>query len=1037
MDTLETRLHLLECHFTWALRVEDFNLQDLVNRLEEQIELELKSGETRVTRSYSSLAFVRYLYGDLDKALTNLHKSEDFAKKYYGEDRDKFLMVTYGDLAWLQFHLENVSLAEDYLKKVDGISVKFGEGPSNEVSCEMLREKGWAFLKFSRKYYCGARECFRQALEMNPDDCDLNTGYAIALYRTTDDHPGSKDSLTIAQLRRAIDLNPEDAVLLVLLALRLIRINRSPTSPHSKVQDPFQLVQSVEGLALVVKAIEMSPENPHVMRYVAQFSRRLGSVDFAICQLEKTLVHTPDSAFMHHQLALCYRTKKIFFEKKYERGHEADNYEAQNCLRKCIYHLERAVFLKPLFIIALAELAVYHGQLRNIAKAEKLFQQAFKLAYEKNEHLQAVHVMYAQFQLYSKGSEQSAIYYYMEGLRLVEWKRCEKELKSIVDHRRSKDPNDSKAFAIDGFIHELKGEKPKAEKCYERALATGLGIGESPLLTELRVWLLGFKGAEKPARNVIFGSRIHDEEVLGIGRPAILKGTMAKKTVCLVETDLCNAKKILPREKSLLAPGPHVIILAFLHDGQLTEETKAILEDLEIFGQSFWKHVIVLFTSKDTYLRAGVSQWLLTKCEDRYYIAGIGSQTAQTMELLERIMTMILRNKTMHLVIPAIAKQSLMVKEPENENSVWFTPDVITEMGQSMYRFLCKRAGWFHCKFTHLGFRMNGEGEVVYRTVDEDSSCPGTPNEYAAGPLYDITCVQGELSQLQLPHCEISPDDCNFMTVAHYTDGSVEVLKPEFITHTHVTVRVPGLSWFQLKYLINWFKGKIRGQLILTYYPLPKHWLHVFLRPHNTDLNKLLKNGSKRIDGAFDTNLKHGHRYTLACEDMEQPQRQQKVQGSDGLFLRHIFTDNPTFVIHLEKKTMNINLQLKENGKEKKVWEYALPHLGDFQDRSTSPGGRTNHQQKNSPEVEDKSILFVDKHRTALINGVSLVEPIADDLKAFIGNEKYTIIIKKCKTSEEQMRELYNFMSGQEIKRRFYKSLQKNEPHLVAELQDS
>uniref|UniRef100_A0A3B1JYC6 Uncharacterized protein n=1 Tax=Astyanax mexicanus TaxID=7994 RepID=A0A3B1JYC6_ASTMX len=431
-----SRLLLLESHFTWALSEEDFSPHDLVNRLREQIELELKSGEARVTRSYCSLAYVRYLYGDLVEALADLRKSEDLAKRHFGKRSEKFLMVTYGDFAWLYFHMGKVSLAEYYLKKVDEIRVKFGS--SNEVHNEVLREKGWAFLKFSRKYYNGAGECFRLALETNPDDRDLNAGYAIALYRTTFDPPGSRDSMTIAQLKRAIDLNPEDAVLLV-----------------------FLMIEYVEAIMLVAKALKMSPENPHVMRYVSQFCRKLGSVDFAICQLEKTLVHTPDSAFTNHQLGLCYITKMIEFEKKYGQCHKTENYEAQNCLRKSIYHLERAVSLKPLFIVALATLAVQYGQMGNILKAEELFQQAFQLAYKKKEHLQVVYELYGRFQLYSKRSEQ-----------------CEKGLRDIAKHRAARDPKDSKSYAIEGFIHELKGEKLNAEVCYKKALTTGVAIGK-------------------------------------------------------------------------------------------------------------------------------------------------------------------------------------------------------------------------------------------------------------------------------------------------------------------------------------------------------------------------------------------------------------------------------------------------------------------------------------------------------------------------------------------------------------------------------
>ena len=85
----------------------------------------------------------------------------------------------------------------------------------------------------------------------------------------------------------------------------------------------------------------------------------------------------------------------------------------------------------------------------------------------------------------------------------------------------------------------------------------------------------------------------------------------------------------------------------------------------------------------------------------------------------------------------------------------------------------------------------------------------------------------------------MAEDDCDFLTVAQYTDHSEKVLTPEYLTHTHVMVTVGGNSGFRLKDVWNRFKSKIRGQVILMYHPSPKHWLHVFLRPWNVDPKKV------------------------------------------------------------------------------------------------------------------------------------------------------------------------------------------------------
>ncbi|KAL1274582.1 hypothetical protein QQF64_027396 [Cirrhinus molitorella] len=464
---LKTKLILQECHFTWSLREEeDFVLCDLLNRLEEQIQLECK--EARVTRAYSSLGFVQYLYGNQQEALANLQKSVALAKEHY-KDSDEVLIATYGDLAWLHYHMNEFSKCEDYLKELERIRRKFSEGFTYSV--EVLREKGWTFLKFSQKYYNAAKECFRRALEMNPDDSDLNAAYAIALYRTTNDTSDSSDSSTIKQLKRAIKLDPDDAVLLVLLALRMLH-NRDDRKTYETA------------LSKVIMALKMSPENPHVIRYAAKFCRQLGNMDAAISLLIEALQATPNSAFIHHQLAICYKSKKKILESKCAK---AESDKIQQYLHKCIYHLKRAICLKPLFVVAVADLALQYGQINN-AEAERLFEEAFKMVNKEKQHLKKIHYLYGQYQLYYKRSEQLAIYHFMQGLRLQpksdEGKECEKNLKKIIERRinRLKNPDDSMVCVIEGFIHEVKGEKLKAREFYEKALKNGYNLGHKTSL---------------------------------------------------------------------------------------------------------------------------------------------------------------------------------------------------------------------------------------------------------------------------------------------------------------------------------------------------------------------------------------------------------------------------------------------------------------------------------------------------------------------------------------------------------------------------
>ncbi|KAG7325231.1 hypothetical protein KOW79_011547 [Hemibagrus wyckioides] len=449
-SSLKTSLLQLECHFTWALNKNDIDLTDLLNRLEEDLNLNIES-ETRVGRTHSCMGYVKFLLGSNTEALSYFERSVELTKSH-GNDCDKLLVVVYGDLAWLYYHMGNVAECESYLNELIEIKEKYPSVPYAEV----LGEKGWTFLKFSRKYYERAKECFKKALELEPEKGEWNAGLAIVLYRTENLFQNSADSTAIDQLRRAIATNPDDDVLKVLLALRL--------SLHKGYSEAERLVE---------QAIERSPEHPHVMRYVGKFLRHQGSVNKSIALLQRALEKVSNSAFIHHQLGLCYR-KKIL-NLKQTGSHHTKGGEINRAQEQCIYHLEMATKLKPNFIMAMNELALQYGENRDILKAEEMFQNAFRVAKAKKDNYKSVHLYYADFQQYCMRCEPAAIKHYIECLKLnsnhYERNKSAERLERIAKRRIENNSKDGEAFGILGIIHKEKGKKQQAIDCFETALS--------------------------------------------------------------------------------------------------------------------------------------------------------------------------------------------------------------------------------------------------------------------------------------------------------------------------------------------------------------------------------------------------------------------------------------------------------------------------------------------------------------------------------------------------------------------------------------
>ncbi|KAI7796629.1 interferon-inducible protein IFI58 [Triplophysa rosa] len=306
---LNMELAKLECHFTWKMRKRDTNITDHLTRLEQNCDLNL--GEEAGI----------YLLGSYEEALTNLQKSEELTKDCYGDNCDERLIVTYGNFAWLHFHMKQYAECKSYLDKLKEIIENNPPVSTFDVH-HVVGEKAWALFKFSRKYYDRAIECFRKALELEPEEGEWNAGYAIVLYRT--------------EKKRAIEINPDNDELKLLLALKLAE---------------FKLFDEAEDL--VERALDKSPDSPNVIRYVGKYLRNYGHVDWSISLLKRALDVTPDSAFIHHQLALCYKQKKEQLK---------DQIESQRFRHLSISHFEKSVTLKSGFIVAMVQLAALYGE---------------------------------------------------------------------------------------------------------------------------------------------------------------------------------------------------------------------------------------------------------------------------------------------------------------------------------------------------------------------------------------------------------------------------------------------------------------------------------------------------------------------------------------------------------------------------------------------------------------------------------------------------------------------------------------------------
>lgn len=428
----------MSCHFTWGLEKEDADLNFLDVKICERLAVQCEYKDNLKQREYNFLAYIKHLQGVNDEALKNLELA---MKEHRGDEKN--VIVTYGNLAWVHSVMGNVAEAKSFVEKVKDIFRAFPTPSPTDLHREVQSEKAWSFLKFSRKYI-RAREIFFEALQKDPDDQEWNTGYAVALFRLEGLEVGEvrrvrfEESPAVLQLKKALTLDPDNAMIHVYLGLKCYKNTRN-----------------AEAWEYMRKALKMAPDNLAVVLRVAKFMKKEQCYDMALEVLLRMLRKAPDSSRLHHEIANNYRWKAMQMKDTHN----------PRLLRLCIQHLEKGASLNPGFIYPQLELALRYSEAKESQKAEQKFQELLALPDLKPADRQAWHRMYGDFHLYRLGSEATAVEHYKQGMMLrrvsTEWNNCKNRLKKVSQRDRRD------TYQIKKFFDSLEAENRSAAE-YKR-----------------------------------------------------------------------------------------------------------------------------------------------------------------------------------------------------------------------------------------------------------------------------------------------------------------------------------------------------------------------------------------------------------------------------------------------------------------------------------------------------------------------------------------------------------------------------------------
>ncbi|XP_051988416.1 NACHT, LRR and PYD domains-containing protein 1 homolog isoform X2 [Xyrauchen texanus] len=376
----------------------------------------------------------------------------------------------------------------------------------------------------------------------------------------------------------------------------------------------------------------------------------------------------------------------------------------------------------------------------------------------------------------------------------------------------------------------------------------------------------------------------------------------------------------------------------------------------------------------------------------------------------------------------------------DSQDSVCWTLKTPTE-GERMQFKVSSTAGKYECSVTGLRWCCDSDVSFVYQIINWEyiSDVLESKKYKPCGPLMDITVTTGTLEAVHLPHflcVAAEPSITSAVRVLHKKDSGEIILEDCNVYPFHAKLLMPTFSGNGVVVEED-ANPPVHAEVFI--YHITENTahltLHMYLIPQTEDLVQKVKNSPssrgkqiikpnpenkpRYLLGESEGNLRLNDWYELKIDCVSQTD-----VTPPAMSFRE--TNLSFFEIFLKDANEDFVIFCVDSVHKKVVWKANI---------RKAEYGRGDVSSCSSSRLYIGA-EFVEKHRTDLINRVSLVEPIADDLKAQIGDQKYAIVLQSG-TSHKKMRNLLSFLTTPTLKEKLYHSLLKHESYLVDDLENS
>uniref|UniRef100_UPI0037E80113 interferon-induced protein with tetratricopeptide repeats 1-like n=1 Tax=Semicossyphus pulcher TaxID=241346 RepID=UPI0037E80113 len=389
----QTSLESLQCHFTWDL---DRQRSILLLQRDFLEDIGTEEGNRWLGHIYNLWGFIQYKLGFTEDAKSLFNKAADAFKQVRNADEGPWLVVNYGNLAWLHHHLGEPAESQAYLSKVDALMREYPSPSQDELHPEIYAEKAWTLMNFSKDRELVV-DLFKKAVRMQPDMVEWNTSYVLGLVKTHNHSNTGVDADLLEKMRHAKEQDPEN---LYLAAVYLVELGKTGETTEDEARE------------LGSQVLRNPVSSYSGIRPLLRVYRHHISVDEAIDLAEEALKTHPDQRYLKRCVALCYRWKIMFFSKSRPRPGMMDRAIS---LHEEVVSLYPQSSLKKKIDLA----SIYTKSDHSQAKAEEIYQELLQSDVEPADK-QMLYNYYAKYLFFVRQDPFWSVQYHMKAAEIPE-----------------------------------------------------------------------------------------------------------------------------------------------------------------------------------------------------------------------------------------------------------------------------------------------------------------------------------------------------------------------------------------------------------------------------------------------------------------------------------------------------------------------------------------------------------------------------------------------------------------------------------------